>query len=316
MDAGRRRRSQEGAVTAEHVAAIVLVAAVVAALLALALPGRVGEAGEQAVDCLFDGQVCELASEVSDDDPPSPPPSPPPGTPEGDGWPPFPETGDELPDGLPPGLPDLEQRPDESDEEFLRRQIEAIAELIPLGQEALAILERYGVELLLEHGADGQFDPTTNEITLDSSLDPAMLVWMLVHEAAHAEWRLSGDNEMDPGLGPDDYVEHQMDNELNAQLQHILAGQQLQELDPTIEPAWSQAIYEEAYEAGIREAVAYAQSQGFELSEEQRRRAGERAGEDRIRAALESGEITPGPPGEGEQTYPEQFEEFYEEVNG
>lgn len=56
-------RDERGAVAAEYVAALVLVAAVVAAIWALALPQRVEEVGQEAVDCLFRGDRdgCDLA---------------------------------------------------------------------------------------------------------------------------------------------------------------------------------------------------------------------------------------------------------------
>lgn len=71
-------RSERGAIAAEQVAILVLVAAVISAIVAIGMPQRIDDAGQAAIDCMFggDGGGCELVAAPPGDgtDPAGPPP--------------------------------------------------------------------------------------------------------------------------------------------------------------------------------------------------------------------------------------------------
>lgn len=186
------------------------------------------------------------------------------------------------------------------------RQIEAILELTPLGRQALELIERYGIEVLFENDPefDGTFDPNRDIITLNEDLDPATLAYMLVHEAAHAEWWWTGNGLDATEVTREELVANHLENELQAQLEHIRFNQELQAIDPSVPDAVTQGFYERAYEA----AVAAMEAQHGPLTEAERQQIGEQAGADAIMHAMEQG----GPDGGG---YLEAAEEHWDDAN-
>lgn len=62
---GRLVQRQDGSASPEYVAAVVVVVGLVAAVIALAVPGRTEEVGLAAVDCLYTTDCSNVAGETS-----------------------------------------------------------------------------------------------------------------------------------------------------------------------------------------------------------------------------------------------------------
>jgi Flp pilus assembly pilin Flp len=280
----RERSRDSGASAVEYGGVLLLVAAIVAALVTIGVPGRVSANVDQAICRIFGGE-CQAQGPPGPTTIPSVPPTPgqqnaPPT--------PAPSPGPVVPQPLPP--------PEQTETESVLNETQ-------LGRDALAWAKQYGVAIIYRRGGGSYYSDDDNVVYIDTDQSPEERAVTFVHEINHAKNR----DQPDPKkMGRDEYVDKSIDEETNGTVLEIQANQQLQDKrgPGKVPNTLLQTEYQDAYHQAIAdENKARAQNNRPPLTPEQARQVGADAGRGRVKQAFEKGEVQTSNTGDGYRDY-------------
>jgi hypothetical protein len=259
-------RSERGAISAEHVAILVVVGAVLAAVVALALPSRVATAGAASVACLFDGgcdargtttettREAGASREASDSVEAQAERS---GQPAESG-----ATADDAAGGpRDPAPSPTEVAAAAASDDDPHSETTSILDETEVGREFLDQLERHPIDIDYVHGQGAFWNG--RRIQIDASWAAEDMAATLIHELTHdLDGRIEGERpHPDHFSDQQAYLEAMAAFEVRAMVNEIrfydeLAEARGEEYEPTRRDEWYASLYGPAAEQAYEETYA------------------------------------------------------------
>ncbi len=121
---------------------------------------------------------------------------------------------------------------DSSDSGLVEEQFEAISKVlntIEKGRATLQLIEAYQINMRFEAGNGSRFIPPSNEIVIDSNIEPISAVLILVHEVTHARYYHEGLAANINLLNRPVYTQMKIDEEVMAVINSIEVTMELAE---------------------------------------------------------------------------------------
>ena len=222
---------------------------------------------------------------------------------------PQPESeNDETETPAEPSLPTPQPMTGADQERF--NEIREVLNLMATGQEALALVEQYGIAIRFEAGTGSYFNPTTNQIVVDSNHEPVRAALTLVHETTHARYRHEGSAADITADGRQEYVEIKVTEEVEAVVKSIEAKMELEAAGPDV--AELRYTLEYPYRMAHEDATAVALSEHPGLDKQALESIGRSAGQQAVFAGFMDGKTwTP----HTKQSYPDYYGEAWDKAN-
>ncbi|TDB87482.1 hypothetical protein E1266_32660 [Actinomadura sp. 7K534] len=187
---------------------------------------------------------------------------------------------------------------------------EAVLSETRLGRTALQWVEDNGVQVIYRAGGASYYDGDAHAFYIDTNQSPEERANTFVHEVNHAEH-----HDADIGdLGREEFVERSIDEEVEGTVEAIQNNRQLQRNRGGNGPdTLLQREYEDAYDDAVTKARRARSELGLPaLDDETARRAGERAGRERVEQAFANGEVVSSLDGD---TYAENYGEAWDDAH-
>ena len=171
------------------------------------------------------------------------------------------------------------------------------------GRHALEVYERYGIQTRFDSSDGYYYDPSTNTMTMNPTMDQGFQTTGFVHEMSHGQDHNEGREVDINSLSRADYIDQSLQNEAHGD---ALANQARRELEANghnmgATPTQSQA----AYDRGYNQAVAAEQAANPDATPEELEEAGRRGGEAEILSEYRAGRVQTSTP--GNPSYPTYY---------
>src|ERR1017187_9449704 len=173
------------------------------------------------------------------------------------------------------------------------KNIKDLLNQCPNGRDAVQCIDNRTIPVLFDPVAPGaQFDPVNKEIVINRAQSVNLAALNLVHEANHAEWKMSGLSP-DVHTAPDQgiYVHQRIDEEAVGTVKAIKAQMELEAQGVKFAAADQYPLYDEYKEARDQaiDGLVKANPKATALEQES---AGEKAGLDAVRDGFTTGVVT------------------------
>lgn len=190
-----------------------------------------------------------------------------------------------------------------TDEEKTRFDaIKTIMEASPTGQEALAILGKYAVQVYFVATGGSSFSPSTNKIKLNSTHSDERAALTMVHEANHARYKHEGLSADIMALSREDYVKQKVQEEAEGAVKSIEAKVELE--GTTIDVSKATFPQEQEYREAYQKAIDAAKASDPAATEDDLKKRGREAGKARVIQGFMDGEVVTSTDG---KSYPDYY---------
>ncbi|NMO15539.1 hypothetical protein HPC49_07510 [Pyxidicoccus fallax] len=169
----------------------------------------------------------------------------------------------------------------------------------PTGAAAVKYLEDKKIPVEFADGGGSYWDG--NKIVIDRSQDPQEAALTLVHEVNHAKASIDGPKADIVNDTRGDYVQKMLDEEVRGTVDSIKAKNELVANGKNVTASFP---LEKEYNDAYKQAVKDAKKKDPDLTDEQLRAIGEKAGYDAVLDGFKTGKVVTSTNG---QTYPEYY---------
>ena len=171
------------------------------------------------------------------------------------------------------------------------------------GRHALDVMQRGGVQTRFDSSDGYYYDPNTNTMTMNPTMDTAFQTTGVVHEMTHAQSHQEGTSPNRDTATRDEYVNGSLAEEARGDAAANQARRELIENghDMSSSQAQSQPAYDRGYDRGVEQA----RRDDPNATPEELDAAGRREGEQSVLDEYEAGRVTTSTP--GNPPYPDYY---------
>ena len=205
----------------------------------------------------------------------------------------------------------LVQRDPEDDNKKRFDEIKKILEAIPTGKEALSLMEKYKVSVKFIAGGGSYYSASNNSMVIDSNHAAARAALAFVHEMNHARYRHEGLTADIKSLGRQEYIRKMVEEETEGVVKSIEGKIELE--GTTIDVSKTSYPLEKEYREAYKKAVDAAKAKNPELSAEELKKLGRKAGKERVIKGFMDGEVRTS---NTKESYPDYYGKAWDRAHG